>query len=165
MTKKSIGEISVDARLLYERLKKASVGDLVTYQELGAIISRNVQSESYSVLQTARRRCLNEDMIVFGTVENEGLKRLSPAEIASSGEYYVRHARRTVRKGIKILSALKTEEFDSLSNEDKIRHNADRSALGLFDQMMRPATIKKIEAQVSEEKTALSLAKCLSALT
>ena len=159
--KRTIGEMSVDTRILYERLKKAQVNELVTYQELNDLIKRNVQGEAYFVMATARRRCMAEDMIVYGTVENEGIKRLDPAAIANSGEFFVHRIKKTARRAIKTLSCLTTDEFAGLSNEDKVKHNAYRSAVGVVEHFMKPAQVKKIEAAVTEQQTALPIMRTL----
>lgn len=159
--KKTIGEISVDARLLYERMKQAQFGDVVEYHELTNIIKRNVQNSGYGAMQTARRRCLNEDMIVFDVIENVGLKRLNPAEIANCGESFVQRAKRVSRKGIRVISAITTDQFSALSNEDKVQHNTYRSVLGVIEHMSKPAAVKKIEGAVAREQAALPLIKTL----
>lgn len=161
MAKTTNWQMSVDARLLYERLKLAAVDELVSYKELSVIVRRDVQNEARGILETARRRCMKEDMIVFGTVVNEGLKRLSPSGTIQAGEFFVRHIKKTARKGIATISCLTTEQFNSLSNEEKVMHNTNRSALGILEHISRPSGVKKIEGAVTKEQTALPLAKTL----
>ena len=43
--KKSIGEMGADSLAVFQRLMKASVGDLVTYKELADLTRRDVQND------------------------------------------------------------------------------------------------------------------------
>lgn len=161
--KKIIAALSLDAKLLYERLKSAKIGDVVTYQELSNIIGRDVLDPGRGLLQTARRKALREDYFVFGIVRKEGLKRLSDLEIVATGEDTVGRIRRTARRGFRTITAVK--DFEALPNEAKIRHNVYASMLGAVAMAASAPQMKKLEKKVSEAKAQLSLTKTLEAFS
>ena len=99
--KKTIAEISVDARLLHQRLQSVGVGETVSWEELSQVIGRDVTagSKGYGPLSTARKRALNDDGMVFDAIPKVGLKRLTDAEIVNTGQATVDKVRRAARKG------------------------------------------------------------------
>ena len=167
--KRIISQLSVDARLLYERLINSNVGDEITYAELSGIIQRNVQKEAYGVLMTARRMArrygkVEDDKQVnmeFGTIINSGLKRLDDCEIIGSGERVVRHVRKQSRTAVRILSNVKN--FDGLPNNMKIKHNTMVSVFNVIASAIRPNRLKKIEGCVEQSGKLLSYSETLEA--
>ena len=71
-----IGQMSVDATLLAKRLSICAQGDTVFYGDLSAIIHRDIRGAARYILYTARKSCMRESKIVFGTVHGVGLRRL-----------------------------------------------------------------------------------------
>ncbi len=63
--KRAIPEISVDARLLHQKLQSVSIGQTITWEDLSAVIGRDViaGSKGYSALTTARKRAQTDDGI------------------------------------------------------------------------------------------------------
>ena len=156
-----IGEMSVDARLLYERIVKAAVGDTVTYEELSAVIDRNVQGAARSALNSARARAKRDDSMVFGTIMNSGIKRLDDIEIVGTSEAVMRHMRRTARKQVGTLASIR--DFNALPNDVKVRHNASVSIMGALMQATSAKAVKTVEARVTMTQQPLALAKTLDA--
>lgn len=157
--KRTIQQLSVDARLLYERLVK--VEGTITYKELNEVVGGNVQEKQRGVLTTARKMAESIDGIVFGTISTVGLKRLNDSEIVNLSDGIIRHVRRSSRKGISKIS--KVADFNNLSNEDKIKHNASLSILGVFAEISKPKKIGLIEKKVAAAQDSLSLIKTLEA--
>lgn len=161
MEKKHIRETSIDAKLLYQRLRKAEIGEFIPYSELSEIIGQDVQKKGRGFLTTARRMCEREDKKTFGVVINEGLKLLDNGEIIGTAEFSVRHIKRTSRRSIKRLSCI--EDLSTLENGEKIRFNTFASILGVMATMGQERSIRKIQNKVQETQERLPYAKTLEA--
>lgn len=157
--KKTIQEISVDARLLHQKLKTIEIGATVTWDDLSSVIGRDVRDSGYSALTTARRRVQIDDGMIFDAVHTIGLKRLTDIEIVSSGQSFVDRVRRIARKGAKRLLSVK--DFDKLPNNVKVSHNAYASLLGAITQVSSESKVRMLEKHVQNTQQALPLAKTL----
>lgn len=156
----SIPGQSIDTKLLLQRLQKAEVGELLTYDELGDIIGRDVQKEARSCLLSAIRSCLSAE-IVFGTVRNVGVKRLTDRELAGIGEDVRSHIGRVARKATRKMTLI--SNFDNLTNEEKIRHNTTISMLGAVGHITSVKANRSLENKVAASLEVLPLQKTLSA--
>ena len=160
MSDKTIPQLSVDAVMLYNRITNSNPGDVILYSELNGIIGRSVQKGSgYGVMQTARRKAMNENNMVFSTIANVGIKRLHDGEIAQSGESVRKAIRRKAKAGIKTLSCVL--DFDGLSKEDKLQHNTNMSMIGAIYQFSSTNTVKKISNVVETTSSAIPVVKTL----
>jgi hypothetical protein len=146
---KGIKALSVDAQEIYKRLVKLAEGETITYQELSDIIGRDIQKHR-NCLYTAYKMALKENRMVFDTIRDEGIRRLKNDEIPNViGTYSITRIRRTSRRGAtKIVAA----DYNSLSNEMKVKHNAHLSVLGAFIQMTKQKAIERIETAVRENE-------------
>lgn len=160
--KKAIQQLSIDAKMIYDQLIIASVGDTVTYAELTSLIGRDVQQKGRGALITARRRARNIDRIIFGTVRDSGLLRLNDTEIVETGEGTLRHIRRAARRGAQ--KVLCVQNFNSLPNEKKIQHNTFVSMFGVMAEITKPNKIKAIEKRVESAQAVLPVAKMMEEL-
>ena len=158
---KAVKEASPDTRLLYQRLSKMNVGDFISYADLTEEIGRNVQKEARHYLDSARLICQREHDKTFGVIINEGLKCLTDSEIVETAVSTIGHIRRASRKSIKRLRCIRN--FAALSNEDKIRHNANVSAIALIAHMTKSNNMKKLTSKVQETQERLPYAKTLEA--
>ena len=145
-TKRPIALLSADAKALHERLLKVAVGELVGYDALTAEIGRDVRKLGYGALQTARRRVLKQKQYVFGTVVNEGLRRLNDVEKVGLGEDGRRRMRRLARRTQLLVSAV--DDFDALPEHVKIQHHAHMSLQGAAYSMFSTASVKKVSEHV-----------------
>ena len=127
----TIAETSIEAKLVYERLKRAGEGDIVTYSELSEVAGRNVTGRARNVLQTARRMCERTDQIVFGCVMKIGLRRLKNDEIPDTGVAKLSHIRRAVRRASKTMACA---NYDALSPEKRLLHNVTLSMFGVLHE-------------------------------
>lgn len=159
--RRRIPELSVDARLLQQRLKIVPVGETVTYETLAAVIGRECrpQHKAYGALTTARARAQRDDGMVFDAVHRVGLKRLTDVEIVAGGAAVIERVRRAARKGTRRLLAV--QNFDALPNEAKIKHNAYASMLGAMVSISTERKVKQLEKYVQNTQAALPLAKTL----
>ena len=158
--KRVIPQLSVDTQILYERIKKAAIGDFISYPELTALIDRNVQTKGYSALMTARKMARRNDRMVFECVRGEGLKRLDDHGIVTGipqqGLKRIRHISRTAAMKLSCV-----QNFDGLQNGDKISHNAAVSLFGAITLFTRERSVKRIEAAVQEKADKLPVMKTL----
>ena len=137
-------EINVDARILLGRLKKANVGEVLTYQELSDLIGRDVQHGARHILVSARRWAA-KDRIIFGSVTGKGIQRLDDEGKVKAGAGHLDRIRRESRRASRTLASV--DDFSSLSNESRIRHNMAMSVFGIIQQ----ATGNKIREKISEK--------------
>lgn len=159
----SIPELSIDTRTIYDRLVKSEIGETINYAELTALIGRNVQHEARYVLVSAMHRVESQDDMVFACVHGVGVKRLSDHEIVGIGDEALTRSRRAAKRGARKLS--KIRDFNSLTDAEKISHNARLSVLGAIEAIARGSALRKIEQKISNTASsqALPLAKTLEA--
>lgn len=158
---KSIPEASIDTRLVFDRLKNAKPGEVIPYKELAEILGTDPRNgKGYSSVASARRMALNQLKYAFEAVSGEGIKRLTDHEASRTGEQTLKAIRRRARLGAKKLTCV--EKFESLSNDDKIAHNAALSMLGAITQATSAKTQERIESAVKEATKELPVAKTLA---
>ncbi|RKY07278.1 MAG: hypothetical protein DRP56_05985 [Planctomycetota bacterium] len=146
---KTISELSVDTRIIYDHLSKMKKGDFVEYETLTNLISKDVQGSGRGNMATARKMALRNDGLVFDAVTNKGLKCLTDEEnVNSTGESALDRIRRTARRSAKRLVTI--DDFSKLSPVGKIKHNAHLAILGAIGNASKKKTIKKIEAKTEE---------------
>lgn len=158
-----IHALSIDSKLLYERLRAVAVGDVILYAELTGILSLDVQGKARGALHTARRMARDKDCCVFSVIRGVGLKRLSDSETVQSGDRFVRTIGRTASRGMKQIQAMKEGGYEALPNQDKIKFNLYASALGAIGAAVRPQRMRRLETRVAESNAQLAMAKTLEA--
>lgn len=160
VTKKNtiIGQISVDSRLIYERLSKVEIDEVITYDELNKVIGRDVQKGAYSCLVTAKKMAERYDRKVFGTIVKIGIKRLTGNDVVDTGDGKITHMRRTAARGIRQLA---TVDYEVLDEKHKTKHNVTLSTMGCLQMMLKPGKLKGIEEEVKSKSSPLSLAQTL----
>lgn len=159
---RSIPGLSIDTKTLSDRLARAEVDEIVTYQELTSLIGRDVQSIARGNLNSAVRRML-ADGRVFACVHGVGVKRLNDHEIVGVGTQVLSKVRRTTNRARVKLAAV--QDFDALPRDEKATHNMAMSVLGVLSHMTKPSTVRQLETRIDEARTALPLQKTLDALS
>lgn len=159
--KKSIPERSVDTQFLVDRLIACKPGEVVTYDQLSGIIGREVRpgNDAYPNLYSARRVALNEYGIAFEAVRGVGVVRLTDEAIVRSSPVVIQKAHRAAHRGSKVLACV--EHFDGLTNEDKVRHNAALSVLGVIAHFTKSQSVRRIASAVSEANDPLPFQKTI----
>lgn len=159
---KAIPELSVDTRLLVQRIEKMAVDEVVGFVELSALIGRNVAKQARSNLTSARYVALRTHGIVTEAVTRVGIKRLSDSAIIETiGPQVRQRYRRMATRGLRKLS---TVQFDSLTDAQKIRQNAEISQLGALRAFSADKVTTRIESKVSGAAAGqLAIAKTLKA--
>ncbi len=157
---KTIPELSIDAKVLFDALIDIPKGGVIGYIKLTSLISKDVQKQGYGYLATARTKALRENGLVFEAVRGVGLKCLTDEENArSTGTATIRKIRRASSKAIRKLTAI--DDFDGLPNDAKVNHNMALSVLGVFRHMTKPKKIEQLEQKITETKAQLPLNKTL----
>jgi hypothetical protein len=159
-TKRSIPEASIDTQYLYERLKKVGVGEMIGYDELSELVQRDVRNGAHGNLSTARNRLMRDDQMVFEAVRGKGLKRLTDAEIVSTGQSVLDRTRRAARRGFIRNTCV---DYDRLADADKVKHNAYASIFNVVQAVSKGSAVRKIEGAMSDSKQVLPLAATLEA--
>lgn len=152
-----IFQMSADARLLLARLEKASVGEVITYEDLSATISRPVDG-AYGPLRTALRRMLRDKDAVFGCVVGKGFKRLSDAEIIDEGVQAMDQIRRRAQKSVE--RQMKAD-FTKLDRERQARFSAQVSVMGTIAFMSKASNVAKIAEGTTPDRKELPIAETL----
>jgi hypothetical protein len=146
ITKKTrtIGTTSLDARTIFERLKKMEPNETISYQELSDLTGRDIPRH-WHILVTARKMTLREN-IAFDVITNWGLKRLTDSDIVNIGSVRPLNKTRSIcRNGKQFLNAA-TE----VTNEERIRVNTSLSLLGTIQLFSAPKAVTKIMAAQSK---------------
>lgn len=156
---KSIPEISVDAQHLAKRLETVKPGEVVGYQELSALIKRDVQGVAAGILNTARKLIQREQRAVFASVRGVGLKRLDDAGIVSQGQAAVAGIHRAARRNSRKLGCA---EYERLSASDRVKFNASACLLGTLELATKPSRIKSLSSAVESAAKQLPTADVLA---
>lgn len=155
---KAIPEISVDAQTLMARLKKMQKGEAVSYKELSALISADVQKKARGYLNTARNRLLMDEAMVFEAVRGVGIKRMDDAQIISVGEQATSKIHRASKRALRKLNC---SDAGNLTNDQKVELNAAASVAGAIALITRPAKIALIKAAVKTSENRIPTGRTL----
>lgn len=154
-------QMSADARLIYQRLLKATVGETVTYTELSEIVSRKVDG-SFAPLHTARKAARRDNQIVFDCIHKVGVKCLSDEDKVKLSDRTATRLRKAARRGIESLGTV--HNFNGLSREGQNKHNAALSVFSVVGAVTTGSSIKKIEDAVQKARKELPMTETLKAL-
>lgn len=148
-----IFETSTDSKTLAAVLAAATVGQIISYDELSKAIGRTVTA---SKLSTARHIVQREQRIVFGAVAGVGLKRLSDAEIVDLSDSARDHLRRTTRKTAKKLHCV---DYDAMPKDKQTKHNTALSMLGVIGELSTEKSTQRLSQLIESTGTSLPTAK------
>lgn len=162
-TRRGIPELSVDTMAIYNALREMEIDEIITYEELSDLIGRDVSpnGDAYSCQASARRKCLADDGIVIECVRSVGVKRLNDEAVARTGDHSINRIKRESNRGLKRISSV--QDFNSLSSEAKISHNAAFSVLGVLAHLTKANHVKKVERAVTSSQAVLPLGQTLRA--
>lgn len=146
--KRTIGEVTSETLALYGHLKTLPIGAVVTYDDLTAIVGRNVQESARSALQTARRMCQRDHQIVFSPVVGYGLKRLNDNQIVSSADGDIKRIHRSAGRGIKKLACV---DYQNLDHAGMSSLNAKAAVLGTLAQHSTATSVQLLERHYANE--------------
>lgn len=152
-------EVSIEVRLIKDRLKIMELDEFIPYKELNDLIGRDVQHIARNSLEKAKFQLLKEQSMLFACVVGLGQKRLTDPGIVKCGEAAIKGIKRKTRRAILNMSALR--DFEKLTNEEKFRHQAQLSILGTLELMSRESTVKKIGHQCEQTGSELPIGKTM----
>lgn len=127
--------------LLEKMLINMSPGQLISYKEMSSLIGKDVQSNGYSVLYRARIRAEKQGFI-FGTVTNEGLKRLCDTEISKTADKTFSRIRHISKNGNRKLSGI--QDLSALPSSERSRVIAQKSILNIISLSATERTVNKL---------------------
>lgn len=153
-------EISMNTRLIRQRLAASKIGDVVSYVEMSTLISAPVSGSTAS-LQSAVNSLLHQERMRFGCIRGEGLKRLSDREIVAAANSDVDRIRRGARRGTIKITAV--QDFAAMTPQDQLAHTTQLSILTATRAMTSHKAIKRIEAVATGRSTELPIAETLRA--
>lgn len=149
-------ELSTEARTLASVLRECAPGDVVSYVRLSESIGRDVRSTAAQALQTARRIVMREHRMVFDAVRGNGLMRLTDDKIVGLADRTRAHIRRSARKTAVAMTCV---DYDAMSRESQVKHNASLSLLGAIAELSSEKAAARIESKVAESQAQLPAAK------
>lgn len=154
-------QLSIDTKLIIKRMEETKEGDVVSYEELSALIGRDVRVLAKGSTRTARKNLLKQQ-IYFECISNVGFRRCNDKEKVAGGGLFIRKARRAAKRGVLVTTSV--TNYDTMSREDQQQHNAQLSLLGAMRAISTPQKQKAIAAKVEQAQESLSLAGTLKAI-
>ncbi len=149
--------MSSDARLLMSHLRTAKVGDEFTYASMSELLKRKV-SGGFGPLQTALRRLLKDEDLVFGSIRGVGIKRLGDGEIVDEGATAMQRIRRASRRSFERVNKA---SFDKLTGEQQKKFTAHVSVMATISHMSTVKQVQQIENKIAQGTRELPLNETL----
>lgn len=159
MEKRTFAEKSIERRLLEQRLSEMREDEEITYDELSKLIGKDIRNGAKHFLADARQWACDHHDVVTRCIPNVGIKRLKDADIVGAGLERAKHVRKSAGRGIRELSAVR--EFDKLTNQQKITHNAVTMSLALARFSAKPTTTRKLESKINPQMRELPVGRIL----
>ncbi len=155
--------LSFEAQQIIKRLESLKIGEMVTWTELDEMTGRKVRN-SYYWIRTAQAALLRSG-IVIEPDPGIGLRRLNAGDHVTVGEKGLRSSRLKATRTLRKLTALDKDQWESLPNGEKIRHNTIASMLGAVAHFSAPQKIKALESQLSDKRKIFDPQETLRALS
>lgn len=150
--KRSITERHIYTQELIKVLKTVKEEETISYEKLSETIGMDVrpQMPGYGYQHSAREILEREDNIAFEVVPTEGLRRLTPEQVATgTGSLYLKGKRSLIRRSKRRIRTV-DDHYENLSNEAKMRVTAHRTILAFDNELSKPKNVLKIEAKIRE---------------
>jgi len=152
-TRRTIGEMSTDARILYDVLVSRMVKggeDFVPYTDLTKVIGgRNVQNGARGLLYTARKNVERDYNLLLESVRSEGVKKVQVLSGVVEGT--VRHIGRMSRRTVsRVVNAAADRD---MSNDERVEVGVQLSLLGAIQQFTKPKARKLLEGKVKANES------------
>jgi hypothetical protein len=160
MSETPMFEMSPNTRLIRQRLRAMEIGELITYTDLGAIISKPVDGAT-GCLRSAIDSLLRKEQMVFAAVRSVGMKRLNDTDIVSASDADVSSIRRKAKKAVRKLTSVK--DYNAMPGPSRLAHTARVSVLAAMVDMSTDRSIEKIEKAAVGQSSALPFGDTLRA--
>jgi alkylated DNA nucleotide flippase Atl1 len=154
-TKQPDFQLSADSAAIVKAIEEMPVGGVITYAQLSAVIGRDIRHFRGS-LESARKSVQRDKGMVFDVIRKEGIKRLADNEIIDLSDKAREHSRRHAKRIAKKLICV---NYESLSKDKQVKHNAALSMFGTLSELSSTASMKRLEAQIQATGTQLTSAK------
>jgi len=159
-SKRSIPELSSEARILASMLSKMEPGQVITYDELSGMIGVSSSHPTFKArLGTARNIALRDHSVVTECVRGEGVKRLQANELQSVGDDALSRIRRTATRGTRKM--LSGASVLAPSGEALNAMNTRLSMLGVMREMTSHKSIDAAAKKVAMGNSPLSTVNML----
>jgi hypothetical protein len=156
MGKKMDMQFASHSKTLLEALSTLQVGESKSYKDLSKLIDLSVQStQGRGYLNTARYVLQREQHMVFDVIRNEGIVRLDDEQIIDTVDKTHTKIRKAARNQVKKTICA---DYDSLTNDKKLKHNVTISIMGAIAEMNTNGGIKKVTAKTADMQMMLSKA-------
>jgi hypothetical protein len=150
---------AIETQLLIDRFRIVAYGEAVAYSELEAIAGPNWRN----YFETARKALL-EEKIVLRSKAGESYYRLTPEQVAHAWEGRKTQIQNAAGRGIRESAAIPTDDYAKLSDDAKRVHRTGQLFLTIARSATRKDSLKKLEAQQTQNQKQLSVAQGLRAL-
>lgn len=135
-------EMSIETRMMIDRLSQMTPGETITYDELTRLIERDVTKKGRCNLTAAMRKCRDWHKLAIVTVRNVGVKCLYSREISGAMTSQFQRIGRAARRTQKTATCAKVEE---LTPDERMTYFAARSIAGALEFTARKHTFKQVE--------------------
>lgn len=148
----------VETKLIYQRLIKAEIGELVTYDELTQIVGTDIRKRRHW-LDSAKDKAEREGYF-FGPVTGQGVRRMTHDEavaLIDPTEKTQRAARKAIRRSERL-------DYDSMTPESRVYVTVVRATAHATLVLNSPKAAKAISASAKESQHELTVQKTLEAI-
>jgi hypothetical protein len=160
----NLARIATQTLQLLEKLKKATVGDRLSYADLSAVAGCPVQplTKGYSYLYRARRIAELEG-IFFSAIKKEddfhGIQRISDSDalgLASRGRQMIRRRARLETRRLAL-----NKGFEGFDQETKNLWNGHMTFFRVVEHVTKPSLVKSIQEVVVKNGQPLQIGESL----
>ena len=148
-------KLSADAVAIARAMESIEVGQVLTYEQITALVGRDFRAVRAAVASAARL-LQRERRIVFGNVRNVGFMRLRDEEIVDT---YDQDRARIRRQSMRSAKRLVCVDYDALPKEKPVKHNLALSMLGTITEISSTGSLRKVESAIASCGTSLPAAK------
>lgn len=149
--------------MIRERFAKLAIDNIVTYEELGALVGKDVGDEKQlrhiqNVCRGVVWKILKDEGFYIDNIEKVGYKRLSSEESVGVTEEFISKIRRSAKRASKVAASI---DYDQLSDEGRKRLNINLTKAGTILHFTSAATTKKIEAAVVKNQKSIPVLEAM----
>jgi hypothetical protein len=162
--RKCISERHIYTQELMKALRSIEEEQTISYEDLSATIGLDVRPEGagYPYQHSARAILEREDNIAFEVVVKEGLRRLTPEQVANgTGSIYQKKKRSLIHRSKRRIRTI-DDKYDELSSDAKMNVTAHRTILAFDYQLSKPKNLRMIEGKVKETNKLLGFQDTIS---
>lgn len=153
-------QASADSRLIYQRMKKTAIGETILTTDIEEAVSRPV-GRIRGAIQTARRRLLKDDGMVFASIPGIGYMRCTDENIIDNSVADTNAIRRRAGRAAEKLS--KVSDYAALTPAKQLEHTTRLSVLGAIASMTREPAIERVRQAAQGRASELPLAETVRA--